>query len=255
MENQINMGDQNTQQIGQNPLGQPAQVQEKVRLNYLVIGLVVLACFVVFGLGGYYLGKRTQNVIPVVTIMPTPTPSSIPTRLPASTGNEKLNEPVGSENSMEADGEYVGFIKRVYEKNNKNYLDINYIQWLTDVENGVTTLTASKACVEDGNCSKEWCHVDEGLPCMPNGYYIRNKNLQIRTFEIADSVVIDFSDFKNAGLAWKDNQQLTSANLSFNEFQSIFSGKESSINWLKDAVYRIEISKNIITKIRYQYQP
>jgi len=61
MENQTNVSDQNTQQIGQNPVSQPVQIPEKPRINYLIISLVVLICFVVFGVGGYYLGKQNQN--------------------------------------------------------------------------------------------------------------------------------------------------------------------------------------------------
>ena len=38
MENQVNVGDQNTQQIGQNPAIQPVQIPEKPKINYLVIG-------------------------------------------------------------------------------------------------------------------------------------------------------------------------------------------------------------------------
>lgn len=59
MENQINVGDQNTQQIGQNSANKPISIQEKPKVNYLVIGIVVLVCFIVFGLGGYYLGKQS----------------------------------------------------------------------------------------------------------------------------------------------------------------------------------------------------
>lgn len=93
MENQINIDDQNAQQIGQNPVNQPTQIPEKSRTNYLVIGLVVLICFAVFGLGGYYLGKQTQNtttnnnnllstpiakISPTTTELPTATPSTQP---------------------------------------------------------------------------------------------------------------------------------------------------------------------------------
>lgn len=63
MENQINVSDQNTQQIGQNSANKPISIQEKPRANYLVIGIVILVCFTVFGFGGYYLGKQSsQNI-------------------------------------------------------------------------------------------------------------------------------------------------------------------------------------------------
>jgi|GEM_PF-6890461 len=61
MENQTNIGNQNTQQIGQNPVSQPVNSSEKTKTNYLLIGGIVLACFVVFGFGGYYLGKQSSS--------------------------------------------------------------------------------------------------------------------------------------------------------------------------------------------------
>jgi hypothetical protein len=61
MENQMNVGNQNTQQIGQNPINQPVITPEKPKTNYWVIGGLILACFVIFGFGGYYLGKQSAN--------------------------------------------------------------------------------------------------------------------------------------------------------------------------------------------------
>lgn len=61
MENQINVGNQNTQQIGQNLANQPVNIPEKPKANYLMIGGIILACFVVFGFGGYYLGKQSSD--------------------------------------------------------------------------------------------------------------------------------------------------------------------------------------------------
>jgi len=61
MENQINVGDQNTQQIGQNPVNQSAQFPEKPTVNYLVIWVIVLIGLLLFGFGGYYLGKQSSK--------------------------------------------------------------------------------------------------------------------------------------------------------------------------------------------------
>lgn len=61
MENQINSEDHNTQQMSQNPVGQPVLTPEKPKTKYVQIGGIVLVCFVIFGFGGYYLGKRSNN--------------------------------------------------------------------------------------------------------------------------------------------------------------------------------------------------
>lgn len=60
MENQIDTDEQDAQLVGQNQNSQPAQILEKPKVNYLLIGLVVLACFVVFGFSGYYIGKQSN---------------------------------------------------------------------------------------------------------------------------------------------------------------------------------------------------
>lgn len=95
MENQINMGNQNAQQIGPNPVSQPVQIPEKPRINYLMISLIVLICFIILGVGGYYLSKQNQNKTPDNgNILPTPivtspseprvSPTNIPTTQPTT---------------------------------------------------------------------------------------------------------------------------------------------------------------------------
>lgn len=95
MENQINMDDLNTQQYGQNPVSQPVQIPEKPRVNYLMISLIIFICFLIFGLGGYYMGTKNQNKtsdnsnilpIPIMTSPPKTTvpPTNIPTLQPTA---------------------------------------------------------------------------------------------------------------------------------------------------------------------------
>lgn len=57
----MNVGNQNTQQIGQNSVNQPSTTPEKQKINYLAIGGLILAGFVVIGFGGYYLGKQPST--------------------------------------------------------------------------------------------------------------------------------------------------------------------------------------------------
>lgn len=92
MEKQINIGDQNAQQIGQNDINQPVPTSEKPKINYMVVGTVILVCFVIFGFGGYYLGTQksnnSQNNQPPVS---SPI-SSVTTKTPPITN--PTNEPV-----------------------------------------------------------------------------------------------------------------------------------------------------------------
>ncbi len=57
----MNVGYKNAQQVGQNPVNQPVMTPEGPKTNYLIIGGIVLACFVIFGGGGYYLGRQSLS--------------------------------------------------------------------------------------------------------------------------------------------------------------------------------------------------
>ena len=61
MENQINVGNQNTKQIGQNPINRLVQILEKAKVNLKVVGVIIFVCLVIFGIGGFYLGKEIIN--------------------------------------------------------------------------------------------------------------------------------------------------------------------------------------------------
>lgn len=52
---------QNNQQTGQNPVSQPVITPEKPKTNYFMIGGIIVACSVLFGFGGYYLGKQSPQ--------------------------------------------------------------------------------------------------------------------------------------------------------------------------------------------------
>lgn len=76
MQNQINMDDQNGQQIGQAPISQPTQILGKPKINYFVISAVILACFLLFGFGGYYFGKQPSKTRSEEQNQPTPSPTT-----------------------------------------------------------------------------------------------------------------------------------------------------------------------------------
>lgn len=93
MENQINMGNQNTQQIGQNS-NQPTQITEKPKTNYLFFGVIILVCFFVFGAGGYYLGSQRlfqKNKSPETSPTPAVTVETPSVTTPANERNGNTN--------------------------------------------------------------------------------------------------------------------------------------------------------------------
>ena len=70
MENQINLGDQNTQQVEQTLTSQPVQLPEKRKFNFWAISIISLFLILVV-LGGLYLYRLNftslQNERPVNT--------------------------------------------------------------------------------------------------------------------------------------------------------------------------------------------
>lgn len=128
----------------------------------------------------------------------------------------------------------MGYIKKVYAKGRKNYLDIDYIQWLYGQE-------AEKAMREEGKCPKT------GECIVLNDYYISNQNPLIRTLEIAPEVEIKMQTFNS-------------------ENEGLVAGRAISLETLKSALnsdkqhyqyvpFILELSNQQVTKITEQYIP
>jgi len=163
---------------------------------------------------------------------------------------ETPSQPIGTEKAM-------GYIKAVYDKNGKSYLDIDYVQWLSGKD-------AIKAAIEDGKCfvgentsqllnELENLNVSAGLgkfaKCTPDGYYIRNQNPQIRTFEISKNVEITMQTYASGQCYVQWNEKV-----SYTTFKS-FWGTNPACTHLKSLPYNIEAQNGIITKITEQYIP
>lgn len=81
MENQINIGDQNAQQVGQNPVNQTASIPEKPKINYWMISTGVLLLLVVGFTGGYVFKSKSEKQS-LYTSQPTPSSYTQPTTKP-----------------------------------------------------------------------------------------------------------------------------------------------------------------------------
>ena len=76
MENQINVGDQNTQQIGQNP-NQPEQIPGKPKINYWMISTVVPILIFLGAVSLYFFSTRQQSNQKTTNQLPSQTPVPI----------------------------------------------------------------------------------------------------------------------------------------------------------------------------------
>lgn len=183
-------------------------------------------------------------------------PSKTPQKLPPQAGNSELEDPIQipkpddakdpnldpyenlSEPVNEADRQ-IGYIKKVYTKQGKEFLDIDYVQWLS----GSAAIPAMR---EDGACPKK------GECMVLNDYYIRNQNPMLRTFEISPEVKVLMQtwDSEKNDIQWDYP-------ISYNQFKGIFTGasKISNRENLKNVPYYVYYENGIITKIAEQYIP
>jgi len=131
----------------------------------------------------------------------------------------------------------IGYIKNVYEKDGKRYLDIDYVQYLSGEE-------AIKAMKEDGKCPADI--YPDPTQCIPNGYYIRNQNPKIRTFEISKDAEISRTtafEYSSSGIKI----------INYNEFKNLFAARDS---YFKSTIpFHIEILNDVVVKITEQFIP
>ena len=157
-------------------------------------------------------------------------PSSVSEEGAASEDSPSLYPPAVTEKAM-------GYVKKVYTQSGKNFLDIDYIQWLTGD-------AAEKAMREDGECPKT------GECIVLDDYYIRNVNPLIRTYELAPDVEIVLVTYKLEQTGEIQDQKVT-----FSQFKQIWSGNDPDLAHLKNMPYHIEIGNQKILKIKEQYIP
>ncbi|MBI2268570.1 MAG: hypothetical protein HYU80_04005 [Candidatus Blackburnbacteria bacterium] len=122
MENKINVGNQNTQPVGQNPVAQPT-VPDKPKTNLTAIIVVSVLCSLVFGVGGYFLGKQNSNLSGQKPLNnDTVLPSTIPSTTPLSQEQNLIDTSDWIESGSRADGFTVKHPKNItYGETSDNY--------------------------------------------------------------------------------------------------------------------------------------
>lgn len=144
---------------------------------------------------------------------------------------EGVGMPLNTEKNM-------GYLTKVYVKNGKNFLDIDYVQWLTGEE-------AQKAMREDGECPTK------GECIVYDDYYIRNQNPLVRTFEVSPDVDIRMQTLDSETTGQIDQNR----KISFEKLESVFAPGSSYKERYRFTPFIIEISNKKIVKITEQYVP
>ena len=206
---------------------------------------IVISFVLIFGIGAYAIWQGTQikDLEAKLTDIIDDDADDAEPEEPSSQASkdEGKNKSKSSESAVPGDepgkqsSKEFGYIKKVTEKSGKDFLVIDYAQWLTDK-------AASKAATEDG-------FIARGQE-VENDYYIRNNNPKLRTFEIDPSVKITMK-------TWKMDQtgQVGPKSITLAQFKNIYTSADSNSEVLTGAPYWIELKNNKVTSITEQYIP
>jgi hypothetical protein len=177
------------------------------------------------------------------TVLSTTSTSGITTTLSSTTTTElatttTTTEALSSAETRLSSGHIkaMGFIDKVYVKDGKRYISIDYAQMLTGA-------AAQAAAIAEG-------FIGPG-ETLDSDYYISNVNPQKRTFEVSDSVAITTStrwvagDDMNAPCTWAD----------FKSFWGPSSALDDSEKHLHAVPWWIERDGPVVVKIDEQYLP
>lgn len=125
----------------------------------------------------------------------------------------------------------IGSIKSIYQKNGKYYLDIDYVQWISNAK----------------TCETRYGEYN-------NDYCIINDNSLLRTFSISNDVKVELQTYSHdvsGGYVWNQVIPLsifaTALNNSYVEMHPEYPAR----NFL----YWITLNNGVITNIVEQYQP
>ncbi|ASW43530.1 tetratricopeptide repeat protein [Clostridium isatidis] len=108
----------------------------------------------------------------------------------------------------------IGSIQNIYTINGKSYIDVDLVEFYWGTE------TASKEALKD---NKILLYDEDGTPYYPNGYYIRNNDSELITYEISDSCSFQLlpNDFLFLGYELPPSSSYTIPNTaSFNDFKN-----------------------------------
>jgi len=84
MENQTNINTSNVRQTGQDLMSKPTPVSLSSKVNYFIIGGLILVCSSLSAFGGYYFGKQS-NKNEQTYLQPSPSPIVTPSSLSTNT--------------------------------------------------------------------------------------------------------------------------------------------------------------------------
>lgn len=128
----------------------------------------------------------------------------------------------------------IGYIKKIYVRNNKTYLEVDEVEFFSGKE-------AVKAAIEDGLISSE--------KELGSDYYVRNKNKQVKTYLISPKVYIYLKTF-NEGTEW--DPKIKKGVFSLSDFSQVFIKNDPNNQILINDLFWLTLTKNQVVKILEQ---
>lgn len=138
------------------------------------------------------------------------------------------------------------YIKSIYEKNAKYYVDVDYVELINDYKDKVLTLEGTKACLADNKCLTEWCDIKLNKSCLPNGYYIRNNETKILSFELGEKATVNIIN---------PRQIEVPISTEFDRFYKMYNINPEMLYKGKDGIYVFKFIDNKIYSINQIYIP
>ncbi|KKP37874.1 hypothetical protein A2483_03865 [Candidatus Peregrinibacteria bacterium RIFOXYC2_FULL_33_13] len=136
----------------------------------------------------------------------------------------------GSQGSENSGNEKIAYMKNIYEKEGKNFIDIDEIKWLSEVDNTCTTSTEEAT--------------NEIPECNPNGFLIVNDEEKIVTFEIPSDLTVYTANL---------GQDPSSGNaLNVKIFTEVFNGNKETFEF---APFEIKVDGDKVLSLKERYIP
>jgi hypothetical protein len=185
---------------------------KRVFTLFLILALLMLSAGCTPG-GPAKTATPTLGGLPVLTL--TPVASLVPTPTPGV--SEKR----------------IGFVRKAYTKSGVNYVDIDYVSFLT----GAEAVEKAKA---DGMAEQD----EDGTWYVPNDYYISNDNPMLRTFPLGSTCSIKIVDLGGSGA------EIPMKSLTFAQFKA----KGPTFDDGEMLMY-INVQNGIAVSLEEQYRP
>ncbi|AUN16725.1 hypothetical protein B2H91_13515 [Clostridium botulinum] len=135
-------------------------------------------------------------------------------------------------------GKKIGFISKIYEQNGKRYLKYDEVEFFLNKD--ANDRTAEKEAIKDG----KKILTDDGR--IENGYYIRNKDKSLETYEISPNV--DIYVCKHRINTNTNTVDLEKVSYEKSKTLDYFYGHNNALNY-------IYLENNVVVRIEEQYRP